>query len=105
MRTLTPPSRVAAVKMLMEAHAKNEVLTGVFYIDTEKPNFAELLNLVDEPLAETLPQSRTRPSQKEVLDEMMDRLKWNSFSPQPRSHATRWAASTGCGLSLLQRTV
>ncbi|ACO34476.1 MULTISPECIES: 2-oxoacid:ferredoxin oxidoreductase subunit beta [Acidobacterium] len=67
-----PTDRVAAVKALMEAHAKGEVLTGVFYIDTEKPAFTDLLNMVDEPLA-TLPQSRTRPP-KQVLDEVMAKL-------------------------------
>jgi 2-oxoglutarate ferredoxin oxidoreductase subunit beta len=67
-----PTDRVAAVKALMEAHAKGEVLTGVFYIDTEKPAFTDLLNMVDQPLA-TLPQSRTRPS-KQVLDEIMAKL-------------------------------
>src|SRR6202012_1545519 len=68
-----PTSRVTAVKALMEAHEKGEVLTGVFYIDTQKPSFTEMLNLVDEPLA-TLPEERTRPS-KQVLDEIMTRLK------------------------------
>jgi len=67
-----PSDRVAAVKALMEAHHKGEVLTGVFYLDTEKPSFTDLLNIVDEPLA-TLPQERTRPS-KEVLAEVMKRL-------------------------------
>src|SRR6202012_3282982 len=68
-----PPSRVTAVKALMEAHEKGEVLTGAFYIDTQKPSFTEMLNMVDEPLA-TLPEERTRPS-KQVLDEIMNRLK------------------------------
>ena len=67
-----PGDRVAAVKSLMEAHEKGEVLTGVFYLNTEKPSFTDLLNLVDEPLA-TLPQERTRPS-KQVLQEIMTRL-------------------------------
>ena len=67
-----PSDRVAAVKALMEAHHNGEVLTGVFHIDTEKPAFTDLLNMVDEPLA-TLPQERTRPS-KEVLAEIMKRL-------------------------------
>jgi 2-oxoglutarate ferredoxin oxidoreductase subunit beta len=57
----------------MESHEKGEVLTGVFYIDTQKPAFTDLLNIVDEPLA-TLPQDRTRPS-KQVLEEVMTRLK------------------------------
>ncbi|MGB0125559.1 MAG: 2-oxoacid:ferredoxin oxidoreductase subunit beta [Silvibacterium sp.] len=67
-----PTDRVAAVKSLMEAHERGEVLTGVFYLNTEKPSFTDLLNMVDEPLA-TLPQERTRPS-KQVLQEIMTRL-------------------------------
>jgi 2-oxoglutarate ferredoxin oxidoreductase subunit beta len=49
------------------------VLTGVFYVNTEKPNFLEMLHLAEEPLA-TLPQSKTRPP-KEVLDEVMEELR------------------------------
>ena len=44
----------------MEAQEKEEILTGVFYIDTQKPTFIDQLNVVDEPLA-TLPESLTRP--------------------------------------------
>jgi 2-oxoglutarate/2-oxoacid ferredoxin oxidoreductase subunit beta len=67
-----PSNRAAAVKQLMEAHERGEVLTGVFYLDTGKPSFTDLLNIADEPLA-TLPQDRVRPS-KEVLAEIMSRL-------------------------------
>jgi 2-oxoglutarate ferredoxin oxidoreductase subunit beta len=55
----------------MQAHEHGEVLTGVFYVDTTKPSFTDMLNLVDEPLA-TLPESRVRPS-REVLDQIMKR--------------------------------
>jgi 2-oxoglutarate ferredoxin oxidoreductase subunit beta len=64
-----PTDRIGAMKALMEANAKSEVLTGVFYLDTQKKNFVELLNLVDEPLA-TLPDDRVRPP-KAVLDKIM----------------------------------
>src|ERR1700728_1113602 len=57
-----PTNKANAVRTLMEAHEKNEVLTGVFYIDTQKPTFIDQLSLVDEPLA-TLPESLTRPPQ------------------------------------------
>jgi len=67
-----PTNRIAATEALMSAHAKDEVLTGVFYIDTKKPSFTEMLNMVDEPLG-TLPQERVRPG-REVLDEVMQRL-------------------------------
>src|ERR1700745_2173617 len=61
-----PTNRANAVKTLMEAEEKNEVLTGVFYINTAKPTFTDLLGMVDEPLA-TLPESLTRPP-KSALD-------------------------------------
>src|SRR6201984_2756046 len=35
--TFDPTDRVAAITALTAAHAKNEVLTGVFYVDTQKP--------------------------------------------------------------------
>ena len=67
-----PTNRIAAISALMNAHAKDEVLTGIFYVDTKKPSFTELLNLVDEPLG-TLPDERVRPG-KAVMDEVMQRL-------------------------------
>jgi 2-oxoglutarate/2-oxoacid ferredoxin oxidoreductase subunit beta len=67
-----PTSRTTAVRALMEAHESGDVLTGIFYLDTAKPSFTDLLNLVDEPLA-TLPEERTRPS-KQVLQEIMSRM-------------------------------
>jgi 2-oxoglutarate/2-oxoacid ferredoxin oxidoreductase subunit beta len=68
-----PTNRVTAVKRLMESHEKGEVLTGVFYVDTQKQNFTELLNMTDEPLA-SLKQERIRPG-KEVLDKVMESLR------------------------------
>ena len=67
-----PTDKANAVRTLMEAGEKEEVLTGVFYIDTKKPTFIDQLNMVDEPLA-TLPQSLTRPS-KEALESLMKNL-------------------------------
>jgi len=67
-----PTDKIESVKTLMEAHEKGEVLTGVFYVNTEKPSFTDLLNLVDQPLS-TLPESVIRPS-KEVLDKVMASL-------------------------------
>jgi 2-oxoglutarate ferredoxin oxidoreductase subunit beta len=59
----TPTSKTGAVNMLMEAHEKGEVLTGVFYINTEELDFASRLNLVDEPLATLPTHSRTQSTQ------------------------------------------
>jgi 2-oxoglutarate ferredoxin oxidoreductase subunit beta len=44
----------------------------VFYIDTQKPTFIDLLNVVDEPLGQ-LPESLTRPP-KSALDSLMASL-------------------------------
>jgi 2-oxoglutarate/2-oxoacid ferredoxin oxidoreductase subunit beta len=67
-----PTNKANAVHTLMEAHEKNEILTGVFYIDTKKPTFIDQLNVVDEPLG-TLPESITRPP-KSALDGLMANL-------------------------------
>ncbi len=65
-----PTSKAEALRVLTESHEKGEVLTGLFYVDTRRPHFIDLLHLVDEPLA-TLPESRVRPPQS-VLDEVME---------------------------------
>jgi len=72
-RDYDPTDRLAALKAIEEAEKEHEVLTGVLYVNTEKPNFMEMLNIVDEPLA-TLPQARTRPT-KEALEEIMEELR------------------------------
>jgi 2-oxoglutarate ferredoxin oxidoreductase subunit beta len=41
-------------------------------VEPKRPNFIDLLNVMDEPLA-TLPESKVRPP-KEVLDEVMQSL-------------------------------
>jgi 2-oxoglutarate ferredoxin oxidoreductase subunit beta len=64
-----PTDKIKAVSTLTESHMRGEVLTGVFYIDTKKPTFIDMLNVVDEPLA-TLPESMTRPP-KAALDSLM----------------------------------
>src|SRR5437868_5166526 len=64
--------RIAAMKALHESNDRGEVLTGIFYINTKKPSFIDLLNMTDEPLA-TLPESQVRPP-KEVLDKVMQSL-------------------------------
>ena len=68
-----PTNKGEALRVLTEAHDKNEIVTGLFYVNTERENFLDLLNIVDEPLA-TLPESRVRPP-KQVLDEIMEELK------------------------------
>ena len=68
-----PTDRINAVKRLMEAHEKQEVLTGVLYVNSKAPSFIDLLNITDEPLA-TLPESVVRPV-REVLEQAMEELR------------------------------
>jgi 2-oxoglutarate ferredoxin oxidoreductase subunit beta len=66
-------NRIEAIRRLNQAHEKGEVLTGVFYVNTKAPNFIDLLNMTDDPLA-TLPESLVRPG-REVLEQVMEELR------------------------------
>jgi 2-oxoglutarate ferredoxin oxidoreductase subunit beta len=68
-----PTNRIEAVRRLLEAHEKQEVLTGVLYVNPKAPTFIDLLNLTAHPLA-TLPESVTRPG-REVLEQCMEELR------------------------------
>jgi 2-oxoglutarate/2-oxoacid ferredoxin oxidoreductase subunit beta len=72
-RDFDPTDRFKALQALEESEAKGEVLTGVLYLNTNKPTFLDLLNMADEPVA-TLPESRVRPP-KSVLDAVMEELR------------------------------
>jgi 2-oxoglutarate ferredoxin oxidoreductase subunit beta len=65
-----PTNRIEALKRLAEAREHDEVLTGLFYLDAEHPNFVDMLNLAENPLA-TLPQEVTRPA-KGTLEKIME---------------------------------
>ena len=68
-----PTDRIRAITRLHEARQKNEVLTGVFYVNPTAPTFIDVLNLTEEPLT-TLPESVVRPG-REVLAEVMAELR------------------------------
>jgi 2-oxoglutarate ferredoxin oxidoreductase subunit beta len=72
-RDFDPTDRFKALQALEESEAKGEVLTGVLYLNTNKPTFLDLLNMTDEPVA-TLPESKVRPA-KSVLDAVMEELR------------------------------
>jgi 2-oxoglutarate ferredoxin oxidoreductase subunit beta len=67
-----PTQRGEALRALIDSHEKGEIVTGLFYVNTQRPSFIDLLNVVEEPLA-TLPESAVRPP-KEVLDQVMQSL-------------------------------
>jgi 2-oxoglutarate ferredoxin oxidoreductase subunit beta len=68
-----PTDRIKSITRLHEAHDAGEVLTGVFYVNTQTPSFIDLLNLTEQPLA-TLPESVVRPG-REVLEQAMEELR------------------------------
>jgi 2-oxoglutarate ferredoxin oxidoreductase subunit beta len=72
-RDYDPTQKLAALAAIEDAEKKGEVLTGVLYVNTEKPNFLEMLHLTEEPLA-TLPEAKVRPP-KQALDEIMEELR------------------------------
>src|SRR5262249_55979526 len=67
-----PTDRLNALTTIYKSNADKQFLTGLLFIDEEKPDFTEMMGIVDEPLA-TLPQERTRPP-KSALDEIMKSL-------------------------------
>src|SRR5213080_3040578 len=68
-----PTDKIGALKRLHETARRGEFATGLIYIEPDRDDFLELLNVVDEPLA-TLPLDRVRPS-REALDEIMEALR------------------------------
>jgi 2-oxoglutarate ferredoxin oxidoreductase subunit beta len=68
-----PTDKIAALKRLHETARRGEFATGIIYIEPDRDDFLEQLNVVDEPLA-TLPLDRVRPG-PEALEEIMEGLR------------------------------
>jgi 2-oxoglutarate/2-oxoacid ferredoxin oxidoreductase subunit beta len=68
-----PTDRLQALRVLHETARRGEFATGVLYVEPDRDDFLELLNLVDEPLAR-LPLERIRPS-RAALDEIMEAMR------------------------------
>ena len=62
-RDYDPTNKFDALEALDRGRMKGEVLTGVLYVDTRKPNFMEMLNMAEAPLG-TLPESQVRPPKR-----------------------------------------
>ena len=65
--------KIGAMKRLHETARRGEFATGIIYIEPDREDFLEQLNVVDEPLA-TLPLDRVRPSPA-ALEEIMESLR------------------------------
>ena len=68
-----PSIKMESLRVLDEAAHKGEVVTGLLYLDTTRPDFMQLLNLTEAPLA-LLPESRLRPPESALL-EIMEELR------------------------------
>ncbi len=68
-----PTDKYAAMKLLEEAHLKQEFITGLIYLDEKRPSLPELERLPETPLVE-LPTERLRPG-KDVLDRLMAKMR------------------------------
>jgi 2-oxoglutarate ferredoxin oxidoreductase subunit beta len=64
-----PTDKYASLRLLENAHDNQEFITGLIYVNEERPSFPELEKLIDVPLAH-LPEAKIRPP-KEVLDKLM----------------------------------
>jgi 2-oxoglutarate ferredoxin oxidoreductase subunit beta len=68
-----PTNKADALDTLRECQESNEFLTGLIYINEDKPDFLSLLNTVDAPLA-SLTQEQVQPSAddlKAIMAELM----------------------------------
>jgi 2-oxoglutarate ferredoxin oxidoreductase subunit beta len=68
-----PSDKLAAIRLLHETTARAEFATGVLYVEPDKEDFIDSLNLVETPLA-FLPAEKSRPP-KSALDEIMESLR------------------------------
>ncbi len=68
-REYDPRERFGAMRMLMEAEAKGEFITGLIYFNEGRGTMQDVLELDERPLVE-MPESRVRPP-KEALDRVM----------------------------------
>ena len=71
-RDFNPMNRPGALRLLRESRDKDELLTGLIYVNPVEQNFLDILNLDEQPLAH-LPAEKLRPK-PEALQEVMREL-------------------------------
>jgi 2-oxoglutarate ferredoxin oxidoreductase subunit beta len=65
-----PTDRIGALRVLHEAKAKGQILTGLLYVNPDTAGLDETLGLVDKPLAQLSREELCPP--KEALEEIME---------------------------------
>src|SRR5215203_2831472 len=71
-RDYNPRDKFSAIKLLLEAQANQNFVTGLIYFDENRGTIQETMDLDETPLVD-MPESRVRPS-KSALDKLMDDL-------------------------------
>jgi 2-oxoglutarate ferredoxin oxidoreductase subunit beta len=66
-----PRDKYKAMKLLEDAHLKQEFITGLIYVNEDRPALPELEHLPETPLA-LLPESQVRPSREALARVMQD---------------------------------
>ena len=72
-RDYDPTDKDQVLATLHRSRTAKEFLTGILYLEPEKPSFARLLNTVEEPLT-TLGEERLRPS-REALAAILEQFR------------------------------
>jgi 2-oxoglutarate ferredoxin oxidoreductase subunit beta len=72
-RDYDPTNRDKAMRAIHESHAKEEILTGILFVDPSKPDLSTLLGATHEPLT-SLPLEKLRPT-REQLDSIMESMR------------------------------
>lgn len=67
-----PTDKYAAMRLLEDAHLKQEFITGLLYVNEGRASFPEVERLPDAPLA-FLPEEKVRPS-RDALDALMRKM-------------------------------
>ena len=67
-----PTDRFAAMRLLEDAHQKQEFITGLIYVNEQRPSLPELERLPQTPLTR-LPEEQIRPS-RAALDTLMRKM-------------------------------
>ncbi len=76
-----PTNRAEAMRILEEANARQILLTGLIYINTNQPSMTEIYNLPNTPL-NRLTEHRIRPT-KQRLDEINELMMYLGPSSSP----------------------
>ena len=62
-----PTSRADAYRVLEESQREGALITGLIYLDTERPTMKDIYNLPDEPL-NRVPEEKLRPAEETLVE-------------------------------------